>query len=57
MGIGLLVFPLVEVNSQWMIHAVQGVPNQFLGPLSGVYVSLPLIEGLGDDVEIGVLKE
>ena len=57
MGIGLLVFPLVEVNSQWMIHAVQGVPSQFLGPLSGVYISLPLIEGFGDDVEIGVLKE
>jgi len=53
----LLVFPLVEVDGQRVVHAVQGVTSQFLGSLSALHVGLPLVESLRDDVEVSILEE
>ena len=53
----LLVLPLVEVDGQRVVHAIQGIASQFLGSLSALHVGLPLVESLGDDVEVSVLEE
>lgn len=40
-----------------MVQAVHDVPRVLLGPLARLHVLLPLVECLGDDVEVGIFEE
>lgn len=55
--IRFLVLPFLEIDREWMVKTIQNEPSIFFDSLSGFDPFFPLIQGLRDDVEVGVLEE
>lgn len=57
LGVSLLVLPLLEIDGEWVVEAIQNKSCIFFDSLSRFYPCFPLIQSFGDDVEVCVLEE